>query len=155
MRRRWFCPLLLILFSVSALCCRADVTLKIDDKTPPSFQFKQNLSEVGNLLVFSVIEISPENQQVSYLQQNYALNTTIWRVESVQGTISKLDGLTITYGKVPPGFVQKLPDKESPPSLVEGKIYEAGGPYIMMNLARVRFFIKDGKPVQVPIVGLR
>jgi hypothetical protein len=129
--------------------------LKIDNKTPPSFQFKRHLSEVDNLLVFSVAEIAPENQQVPYLKQNYQLNTTIWRIESVQGTIAKLDGLTITYGRVPPGFVQKLPEKEPPPLLVENRIYEAGGPYVMMNLARVRFFIKDGKPVQVPIVGLR
>ena len=85
----------------------------------------------------------------------YDPDTAIWRIEPVQGTMATLDGLAISYGQVPPGFVQKLPEKGPPPSLVESRVYEAGGPYIMMNLARVRFVIKDGKPIQVPILGLR
>ena len=37
---------------------------------------------------------------------------------------------TITYGKVPVGGTQKVPENGEPPPLVELKVYEPGGPQI-------------------------
>ena len=53
----------------------------------------------------------------------------------------------ITYGVVPPGFGQTIPKSGMPPTLPEGKLYEAGGPAFNANGGSIRFMIKNGKAV--------
>ena len=57
----------------------------------------------------------------------------------------------ITYAKVPAGFTQKIPAQGAPAPLVEGKIYEAGGPSSGANMNVFRFTIKDGRAVEMPL----
>ena len=129
--------------------CTGGVTISMDGKNPPTFKFKRNLSEVSNLLMFRIEEIAPENAGVPYLQQQYEKNVTLWRIVAVNGEVAAIDSLPpISYGQVPPGFVQEIPKDGAPPTLAEGKIYEAGGPYAMMPKAMLRFVIRDGKAVQ-------
>jgi hypothetical protein len=56
----------------------------------------------------------------------------------------------ITYGVVPKGFTQTIPTAGVPPALLEGKVYEAGGPALEANGGSIRFTIKDGRAVEVP-----
>ena len=136
--------------------CTRDVTLKINDKNPPTFTFDRNHSEVDRLLLFIVQEIAPENADVPYLKQVHEKNKTIWRINPIQsenGAFADLD--PITYGSVPPGFEQELPPSGAPQALEEGKLYEAGGPYVMMNLGRVRFTVRNGRVQKVSVPGVR
>jgi hypothetical protein len=55
-----------------------------------------------------------------------------------------------TYGKVPEGWRQSVPESGSPPLLVEGKMYEAGGNFHSGQEARLRFNIRHGKAVRLP-----
>lgn len=57
----------------------------------------------------------------------------------------------ITYAEVPAGFTQKIPAQGAPAPLVEGKIYEAGGPSSGANMNVFRFTIKDGRAVEMPL----
>lgn len=71
---------------------------------------------------------------------------TMWEIRPTdENLISKLPD--ITYGVVPHGFRQLTPDQGAPPPLVEGKLYEAGGPAFEANGGTVRFRIKDGRAV--------
>ena len=150
---------LLVTISIELLLgfsCTRDVTLKINDKNPPTFTFDRNYSEVDRLLLFVVEEIAPENADVPYLKQVHEKNKTIWRIKPIQsesGTFANLS--PITYGSVPQGFEQELPTDRAPQAFEEGKLYEAGGPYVMMNRGRVRFTIRDGRVNEVPIPGVR
>ena len=130
--------------------CTRDVTLKINDEIPPAFTFDRNYSEVDRLLLFVVEEIASDNANVPYLEQAYEKNKTIWKIKPISsedGVFAKLS--PITYGNVPVGFIQEIPEDGTPAALEEGKVYEAGGPYVMMNRARVRFIVRDGRVVQV------
>jgi hypothetical protein len=57
----------------------------------------------------------------------------------------------ITYGKIPQGWHQTKPKDDDPPRLVEGKVYEAGCPAASAGAGRIRFIIRDGQAMKVPI----
>jgi len=78
----------------------------------------------------------------------------IWQIEPGIGPEREIENLPpITYGVVPPGFSQALPVNGSPPKLVEGKTYEAGGPGVMVPRGVLRFSVRDGKAVRASIPG--
>ncbi len=148
-----FIKLLLTLFvSCALLNCDSGVTVRMNNSVPPSFTFSQNDSHVDYLDFFVVTEIAPENVRVGRHEQNQKKNVTIWVIwpkGNSEGTISNLP--PITYGKVPEGFTQEIPAEGAPPPLTEGKVYEAGGPEVSMRNGVIRFTIRDGKAVEVPM----
>jgi hypothetical protein len=114
---------------VPVLCfangCKSDVTITMNESVPPAFKFERG--HVNYLEFFIVKEIAPENQSVSYMDQNIEKNVILWQIwpkTSESGRIDKLP--MITYGQVLAGFSQKIPEQGPPPALVEGKVYEAG-----------------------------
>lgn len=133
------------------MACTTDVTISMDDGNPPTFKFSRNFSEVNTLPFFDVIQVAPENESLPYQEQQFEKNVTLWRIEleKVDTTIDKLP--SITYGHVPTGFIQKIPESGSPPALAEGKLYQAGGPPVMVRRAIIRFAIRNGKAVRIPI----
>lgn len=137
----------LCLCGVTFLACEADMTIKIDGKNPPAF----SLSGSGRLISFAVMEVPPENQ-IQTVQRGSDANTVLWEIEPT-GADNKIWWLPIiTYGKIPPGFTQKFPADGSPPAtLVEGKIYETGGPAYGANGGLIWFKIQGSKAVQIPI----
>ena len=73
----------------------------------------------------------------------------IWPDSYERGNVENIP--QITYGVVPTGWTQKIPVQGTPPALVEGRIYEAGGPPIDSHLAYMRFTIRNGKIVTLPL----
>lgn len=131
-----------------SLACEVDTRVAIDDKNPPTFSFDGS----GYLTFFTVEEIAPENQTLPDVEQDRTKNRTIWSIwpsEPLDTPMRKT--APITYGKIPAGFYQKIPQAGQPPALTEGKIYEAGGPAASANGGYVRFIVRDGKPMGVPI----
>lgn len=133
------------LFAVTLLSCESDMTIKTDGKNPPSF----SLSGSGRLISFAVMEVTPENQSQAS-QRGSDANTVLWEIEPTSAD-NKIWWLPmITYGKIPAGFVQKFPANGSPPApLVEGNVYEAGGPAYGANGALIRLEVQGNKTIQV------
>jgi len=144
----------LALLVLTAISCTTDVTISMDETVPPTFKFERNSSEVNTLPFFDVIEIVSENQKVPYQEQSFDKNITLWRIVPEHSDTPITNLPPITYGRVPSGFVQKIPESGSPPSLSEGKLYQAGGPPVMMRRGTVRFFIRNGKAMKSSIPGL-
>ena len=131
------------------LACEVDMSIKIDGQNPPSF----SLSGSGRLISFAVMEVPPENQTQT-IQRSSDVNILLWEIEPTNADNKIWRLPAITYGKVPLGFTQKFPaGGSSPTTLVEGKIYEVGGPAYGANGGLVWFKIQNGKSVEIPIPG--
>ncbi len=130
-RAWWF---LGVVFVAGLVACERDMTIAVVNQTnPPAFK----LSGSGRLIFFSVSEVPRDRPQSID-------DPKMWEIRPVdENLISKLPD--ITYGVVPPGFQQTIPKAGTPPPLVEGTLYEAGGPAFDANGGSIRFTIKDGK----------
>jgi hypothetical protein len=126
----------LILFAGGLVACEEGMTIGVTkDSNPPSFK----LSGSGRLFFFSVSEIADANAESTQ-------NSAIWEIRPKdEDLISKLP--EITYGAVPAGFNQRVPQTGAPPPLAEGKTYQAGGPNLEADGGWIRFTIKNGKVV--------
>lgn len=132
--------------------CKYDVTISVSSDVPPAFAFESG--HVNYLDFFVVKEIAPENQNVPYIQQDTDKNILLWQIWPNTSSDGRIDSLpTIVYGEVPSGFMQKIPERGSTRDLVEGKVYEAGGPPVTMSKGFLRFQIRDGKAVRLPVPG--
>ncbi len=118
----------------------------MDENVPPAFKYKGNswAECCTNLNFFLVKDASPDNtapEKEKYLWW-------IWPKEGANGEYYNLPAFT--YGKVPEGWQQSVPESGEPPPLVEGKIYEAGGNFHSGQEAHLRFTIRNGKAVRLP-----
>jgi hypothetical protein len=137
---------------VALLACHP-LRASLKQTQPPSFQFDSGISECCNFLTFyRVEEVAPENQNVDWLQSKPKDNTVLWLISSEGDNSGRVPRL-ITYGKVPTGFVQKIPLSGEPPPLVEGRVYDAYGPPVLVPETYIRFTIREGKPVRLPVPG--
>jgi hypothetical protein len=146
----------LLLFAILALLmagCKTNITLSMDGHDPPRFKFDRHWSEVNAFPFFIVKELHPDNEKAQFADQHDEKNTVLWKI--VPKPASRGAGIddlpTITYGELPIGFQQEVPNIGQPSRLVEGKIYEASGAPSLMPGARVRFVLKDSRIVQVPL----
>ncbi len=134
----------LLLLGVVLSCTHADLeratTVTIaDENFPPTFKLGGN----GDQIFFIVTEVAPEN-----LGNNpYAKeNTPLWQIwHKDERAFEVWLWPALKYGTVPDGFIQKIPANGPPPSFVEGKIYEAGGPAMNAPGGYIRFAIHSGK----------
>ena len=131
-----------------ATACEPNPTVYLEGGNPPRFAYKGE----GYLEFFVVEEVAPENQNVPNVEQDTDKNKIMWWIYPRDSSAGKIRNLsTITYGILPNNFAQKLPSAGDPPPLVEGKMYEAGGPAVSMPKGYLRFIIRNGQPVQIPI----
>jgi hypothetical protein len=111
------------------------MSIKIDGKNPPTF----TLSGSGNLIFLVLGEV----------HDNKLGSPVIWKIRPEgENTISQLP--SIAYGIVPNGFIQVTPASGTPSPLIEGKVYEFGGPASNANGGSIWFTIQGGKSVRVP-----
>lgn len=150
---RGLISLMLVIIALGlSSCYEDDMTISVGEQSPPTFK----LSGSGNLMFFAVWEVHAENQRRSPFDRDGNKNTLLWQVSpddlnSHAKVISRLP--PITYGSVPTGFMQKVPESGSPPILIEGKIYEAGGPASNANGGFVWFTVRSGRVVKVDAPG--
>lgn len=146
--------LLAIAFLALLASCHS-LTISMDESVPPNFNFSAGrFAECCRHLTFlGVYEIPPENQNLPWAAPKPKEKIVLWQIWPKDNNSAEALPV-ITYGKVPPGFIQKIPESgEPPPSLVEGKIYEVGGPAIEVPDAYMRFTIRNGKAARLPIPG--
>lgn len=126
--------------------CRS-LSISINDSNPPVFRFSASqFAECCTHLAFlTVSEVEPSQRDTNW-------EKVIWQIWPLSGTDNSASRLpAITYGTVPPGFMQKVPKVGPPPKLEEGKEYEAAGPLVEVPHAYVRFRIEKGKAVLVSV----
>lgn len=131
-----------VVFFSGLVACERDMTISVrNEANPPSFK----LSGSGRLLFFTVFEVQRDRRPSID-------DAKLWEIRPTnQDLISTLP--EITYGVVPPGFDQTIPQGGPPPPLVEGKLYQAGGPALEASGGSIRFIIKDGKAVvELPVL---
>ncbi|MCM3874577.1 MAG: hypothetical protein ND895_28115 [Pyrinomonadaceae bacterium] len=142
LRRFWILLTFLSLFAA----CEVDMTVAVDTKTPPTF----SLSGSGDLLFFTVKELAPENQRLYPAQRDSNRDSVLWQIWPNNVPSTRVWRLpSITYGIPPAGFIQKIPEHGQPPPLVDGKVYEAGGPNSNANGGFVWFTIRNGEVIRV------
>jgi hypothetical protein len=131
--------LLLAVLGCNHAACERSTTVAIyESKNPPTFSLSGN----GYLNFFWVSEVDAQTMKRS--------DRTLWEVWPTHIQSTAIPDLPhITYGRVPAGFTQKVPARGAPAPLLEGKIYEAGGPSSGAAMNVFRFTIKDGKAVEV------
>ena len=141
------------LLVVTSTGCSGRVTIDMDDKVPPTFSFKRNFDEMDYISWFYVSEVDPENLNTPSSERKKD-DKMIWEIEPLTSVDGEIKHLTpITYGTVPPRFTQRIPKDGSPPKLLEGKTYEAGGPGVMVPKGFLRFTVRGGKAIRVPVPG--
>lgn len=135
------------LFLVIVMGGCGSLSIAISDTNPPVFRFSAGpFAECcEHLAVLTVWEVKPSESTSA------GQGKVIWQIWPLSGTDNSAKGLPrITYGQVPPGFVQKIPNVGPPPTLEEGRVYEVAGPRFEVPEAYVRFRIENGKPVLDP-----
>ncbi len=146
--------LLLATLGISTFAgCEVDMQVSVDGKVPPTFTMEGS----GYLAFFIVSEISPENQKLAPAQRDSRKNRLLWDIRPTDTTYEDLrirNLPPIKYGEIPPGFSQKQPAQGNPPALVEGKVYEAGGPNTEANGGFVWFIIRNGKSEEIEQPGI-
>jgi hypothetical protein len=146
---------LVLALGLSALACKS-LTISTNDKVPPTFDFTAGRFAEGPsyLRFLHVQEIPPENQNVPWSATLPKENIRVWEIVPKEGNYVEAANLTpITYGQAPAGWIQKFPDQGDAPALVEGHVYEVGGPQAEVPHAYMRFTIRNGKTVRIPIPG--
>jgi hypothetical protein len=138
---------LLIVLGCNHASCERDTTVAIhENKNPPTFSLSGN----GYLNFFWVSEVGAAKPIPPELQTSLGRDKMLWQIWPTNVQSTAIGDLPhITYGRVPTGFTQKIPLRGAPDALVEGKIYEAGGPSSGANMNVFRFTIKDGSAVEV------
>lgn len=145
------CSLLLCcLFLVG---CGEPPTIHVDGKVPPTFHFTGSYFAEHKLLHFFIVsEVGAANQGRPSDERDSNADKTLWQIWPDSWEQGQLESLpVITYGKVPKGWTQKIPLEGTPPPLVEGKVYEAGGPPVDSRNALMRFTIRSGAIVRLPL----
>lgn len=134
--------LLLIVLGCNHAACERNTTVSIhENKNPPTFALSGN----GHLNFFWVSEVDAQTNE---------RNRMLWQIWPTNVESTAIPDLPrITYGRVPAGFTQNIPAEGAPAPLVEGKIYEAGGPSSGADMDVFRFTIKDGSVVEIPLAS--
>ena len=75
-----------------------------------------------------------------------------WRIEAKDASrLLRADQLSpITYGKIPPGYVQVYPEHGDAPPLMEVERYNVWAYTRSANGSEQYFTIRDGKAIEVP-----
>ena len=113
------------------------VAIQSDGKMPPTFSFTGGQFAEYRHLHFFFVHDETTNQTV----------WQIWPDRYENGDAGNLP--VVTYGKVPAGWTQKMPALGEPSPLVEGHVYEAGGPATDSHLGQMRFTIRNGAFVRL------
>jgi hypothetical protein len=144
-----FLLLLLAVLACNHASCERNTTISIAENTnPPTFGLDGN----GTLNFFWVSEVNasqPIPEEVRRLNGKDRIIWEIWPTNVPSTSIYDLP--KIVYGKIPAGFTQKIPEQGGAQPLVEGKVYEAGGPSSGADMEVFRFTIKNGKAVELPL----
>jgi hypothetical protein len=112
LKRRVLIYVSMILILVFISGCKKSAEVKIDSKNPPT------ITIAGDGIADWIWVYGP------YRNESAALPPLIWKIDVVSPAPSVTEVLPFTYGQVPSGFRQTVPNDGRPaPPLVEGEVY--------------------------------
>ena len=139
---RLFCFAAIVCVLLSAPHCQdyfeRDTKIEIDGKNPPTFTFSGNgdvyTIAIGDLSVSDVSLNSPDRR--------------MWEIATTgEHTPDRFP--KITYGVVPPGFVQQWPTTGPPRALENERPYLVSAPTSNANTGTLMFLIRNGQALRV------
>jgi|SRR5882724_6740594 hypothetical protein len=128
---------------VAACTQEPDLGLDLDKNTPLSFSFVGRTHAAS----FEILEL-PRTKPLSKTNPFSFIGETIWKMSAANG-IEANKWPRITYGEIPSGFSQTVPDHAPPPKLAEGKLYAARILGERDATTTLFFEIRNGKSVNV------
>ena len=134
--------LMLLVFAGSS--CGEGLVVSMDEKLPPTFKYKGNRwAECCTNLNFFIV-----SEEVVGTSSESGRKKDVWWIWPKEGKNGEYFNLpAFTYGIVPEGWRQTVPEQGAPPPLIEGKTYLAGGNFHSGQDAHLRFTIRNGKAV--------
>jgi hypothetical protein len=128
-----------------AIACHQepDLNLDIHDKMPPSFSFGGRTLAVE----FEMFEV-PRTKHLSKIDPFTVKGEAFWKI-TAPGKMKAADWPAVTYGDIPRGFSQNVPDDRPAPKLVQGKLYVARIIGERGYTTGLFFEIRNGKIVNV------
>jgi hypothetical protein len=118
--------------------CERDTRIEFDRKVPPTFTLSGN----GQLQWIQFTDLSPSEISV------YAPERVVWKIRPT-GLNTPWRLAPITYGIVPPGFVQEIPAGGAPPPLAQEKPYGVSAPTSNANGDSMIFLVRGGQALKV------
>jgi hypothetical protein len=115
----------------------------------PSF----SLGGSGRLATFTIY--APQNgQKIAFPDHDVA--TAVWQVTATKGYFkgSHVKGLQLSYGKVPGGYQQILPEKSQAPPLASGIVYAFFAETTDAPISTGYFYMGESGPVQTEVPDL-
>jgi hypothetical protein len=107
---------LLLVFSLLTMACERDTQLTIETSDPPKF-IMSGSGTLGSLRI-----VGPKRQRETFGEDA----SVYWMIKpEPEGDPENVEALSpITYGRVPPGYIQVYPEQgTNAPALVEGQKY--------------------------------
>jgi hypothetical protein len=131
---------LIILLGIGVLtACEENTRIALDSSNPP----KISLSGSGHISLLTVEDYSRGEQNESSSPNE---NTIIWWIAPRNGITTAVRNLEpISYGTIPSGFIQKIPENGSPPALQEGHVYEIWVAVSGAKAGSLKFTMKNGR----------
>ena len=120
-----------------------DLGLDLNNKPPPSFSFSGRTLAAS----FEILDL-PRTRPLSKTNPFSFTGETIWKISAPE-RIKGVKWPSVTYGEIPSGFSQAVPDHGRPPTLVENKLYAARIVGDQDAKTTLFFEIRNGKPVNV------
>ena len=137
--------MVLLVFALKGCTLERPTTVTVEGGNPPTFKLEGSGNQDFLLVrVLSAKEIA--NPSIRPVETE-----ELWELRP-KGPVQPPadDWPPITYGTVPPDFVQTIPRSGKPKPLEEGKTYEAGGSASNANGGSVWFKIENGQPKEIP-----
>lgn len=130
---------------IIAVCCGQETVLNIflQNNSSPSFSFSGNARPIA----FEILEL-PQTKPLSKTNPYSFNGETIWKISATQG-IKADEWPGITYGEIPIGFSQIVPEHGLPPKLSENKLYVGRIVESKDSQSALFFEIRNGRPLNV------
>jgi hypothetical protein len=132
---------LVVLGGLACLSCNG-LRVYVGNTVPPDFTFNAG----------RFAECCTDFRQFAVFEEGS--DKPLWRIKASNTIVDRREArsLVIHYGKLPGRFEQEIPASGEPPPLVSGKTYLAiAGDTSYVPWARVRFMVKDGRVVSLPV----
>lgn len=129
------------MISFLTMGCEVDTALTIRDGNPPIFV----MTGSGRLVRFRVLGPKKQREGLGNISDAY------WEIVPAGGEkngkgVSEIR--SVTYGKVPDGYIQIYPEKGEAPQLIEEEHYQAVAITYNANSAIKGFIIQNGKAIE-------
>ena len=141
-----FLAIAAILGTCTIAGCEIDTKVTLDGKIPPTFK----LSGTGSVNFIRVIEAPSGTESIADVP-------AMWEIKPSED-LSAIEASRlppVTYGRIPPGFIQVTPQGAEAPHMEDGKSYHLWAPTSGANGGGIRFVLRDGKSIEVPARGPR